>query len=56
MDAEFINVYIAKQKAVIDDFQTKLILQDTKIEMLQQQLTKAQGELEKLKKKEPKGV
>jgi len=35
MDTEFINIYIAKQKALIDDFQSRLIMQDVRHQILQ---------------------
>lgn len=47
MDTEFINAYIAKQKAMIDDLQTRLILSDTKLQMVE---TRYEAALIKLKK------
>lgn len=58
MDAEFINVYIGKQKALIDDLQTRVLLADTKCSILEQQLIDANNKLAKLaesKKSSTKG-
>lgn len=47
MDTEFINTYIAKQKAQIDDLQTRLLLSDTKLQIVESRYNTT---LEKLKK------
>lgn len=44
MDVEFINAYIAKQKSLIDDFQTKLLILEVKNAMLEQQLASLKTE------------
>lgn len=47
MDTEFINAYIAKQKAQIDDLQTRLLLSETRLQIVESRYNAA---LEKLKK------
>ena len=66
MDTEFINIYIAKQKALIDDFQSRLIIQEVRHQVLQSRYDELSNErvaltneIEKLKssqqvKKTPK--
>lgn len=48
MDNEFINVYIARQKAVIEDLHSRVILGDTKIEVLQNTISRLNDEITKL--------
>ena len=57
MDVEFINLYIAKQKSLIDELQTKYLVLDTRFGILERQYAESVDELEKLKasKKAPKG-
>lgn len=56
MDAEFINAYIARQKALIDELQTKVLLLETKYSIIEQQNLSLRQELEDSKpKKTPKG-
>lgn len=55
MDAEFINAYIARQKALIDELQTKVLLLETKNSIIEQQSLSLRQELEDSKpKKTPK--
>jgi hypothetical protein len=51
MDAEFINAYIAKQKALIDDFQTRVLLLEVRNSILEQQLAALRGETVKTESK-----
>lgn len=51
MDAEFINLFIAKQKALIDDFQSRLLLSETKLAILEKKLEEANKSIETLNKK-----
>lgn len=55
MDADFINAYLAKQKALIDDFQQRLLIQEVKYQILEQQHATLKAELEKTNKKSSKG-
>jgi hypothetical protein len=56
MDAEFINAYIAKQKALIDDFQTRVLLLEVRNGILEQQLAALRDEASKTEsKKSSKG-
>ncbi len=41
MDTEFINAYIAKQKAQIDDLQTRLLLSETRLQIVESRYNKA---------------
>ena len=51
MDAEFINAYIAKQKALIDDFQTRVLLLEVRNSILEQQLAALREEVSKTEQK-----
>jgi hypothetical protein len=56
MDAEFINAYIAKQKALIDDFQTRVLLLEVRNTILEQQVAALRDEASKVEpKKSSKG-
>ena len=57
MDTDFINVYIGKQQALIDDLQTRVLLAETKNTILEQQLKEANIKLNKIAetKKSSKG-
>lgn len=56
MDAEFINAYIAKQKALIDDFQTRVLLLEVRNTILEQQIAALREEASKTEhKKSSKG-
>lgn len=44
MDTEFINIFIAKQKALIDDLQSRLLLSETKVTLLESKLEAATKE------------
>ena len=55
MDTDFINAYIAKQKAMIVDLQTRLLLSETRLQLVEtrhqqtfDELTKCKQELEVL--------
>ena len=51
MDAEFINAYIAKQKALIDDLQTRVLLLEVRNSILEQQLAALRDEASKTEQK-----
>lgn len=58
MDVEFVNVYISKQKALIEDLQTRLLISDTHLHILKntvqelsQKLDVANSNIEQLNKK-----
>ncbi len=51
MDADFINLFIAKQKALIDDLQSRLLLSDTKLAILEKKLEEANKSVDALNKK-----
>ncbi len=58
MDIEFINVYISKQKALIEDLQTRLLISDTHLHILKNtvqdlnlKLETANSTIEQLNKK-----
>lgn len=51
MDIEFINAYIAKQKALIDDFQARVLVLEIKHSLLEKQYESVFSELETLKSK-----
>lgn len=54
MDTEFINIFIAKQKALIDDLQSRLLLSETKVTLLEGKLDEANKQVEALAKKAAK--
>jgi regulator of replication initiation timing len=61
MDNEIINLYIQKQKNLISEFQSKLLLLETQFELLQKKNSetldenaKLKSDLEKLQKKPAK--
>lgn len=61
MNSEFINVFIQKQKNLINDLQGKLLLAETQLELAQvvsnkltEELDQAKSELEKLQNKNKK--
>ena len=56
MDAEFINVFIQKQKALIDDLQSRLLLSETKLSIIEMKLADANKTIESLNKKAAKKV
>jgi len=41
MDTEFINLYIAKQKALTEDHQSRLLLSETKLQLVEGKLGEA---------------
>lgn len=49
MDTEFINAFIAKQKALIDDFQARYLILEVKHSLLEKQHEKIAQELDTLK-------
>ena len=56
MDDEFINAYIARQKALIDDLQGKVLLLEVRNTILEQQLAALREEASKVEpKKSSKG-
>ena len=50
MDVEFVNVFIARQKATIDDLQNKLIMCETKNQLLENNVSNLRAELERITK------
>lgn len=48
MDTEFINVYLQKQKAVIDDFMTKNLLLDTKVTLSEKVVSDLSAKVQEL--------
>lgn len=56
MDTEFINAYIGRQKALIDDLQGRLLLAETKCSLLETKLNDVTEQLTKAEaKKSSKG-
>ena len=58
MDIEFVNVYISKQKSLIEDLQTRLLMSDTHLHILKNtvqdlnlKLETANSTIEQLNKK-----
>lgn len=49
METEFINAFIAKQKALIDDFQARHLILEVKHSLLEKQYEKVVSELDALK-------
>lgn len=63
MDTEFINAYIQKQKSLIGDLQSKLLLVETQVDILNQTVaklteenTQLNSQLEKQTKRQAKKV
>ena len=54
MDVDFINAYITKQKAVIDDFQTRYLILETKHDLLAKELDRVKQELYELESQKVK--
>jgi peptidoglycan hydrolase CwlO-like protein len=48
MDTEFINVYLQKQKALIGELQSKVLLAESQIEILNQTVAKISNERDQL--------
>lgn len=46
MDSEFVNVYISKQKALIDDLQSRLLLCESHLEVTKNAHAKIKQEFE----------
>lgn len=55
-NTEFINLYISKQKALIDDFQSRLLLCETKLTITESKLSEANKVIESFNKKNAKKV
>lgn len=53
MDIEFINIYIAKQKALIDELQQKVLVAETQSELSNSKIVALSAELDKLKAEKP---
>lgn len=51
MEAEFVNVYIQKQKAWIEDLTAKQIILETRLQLAETQCAKLAEELSKLNTK-----
>lgn len=49
MDTEFINLFISKQRALIDDLQSRLLLSETKLALVESKLEQANKTLESFK-------
>ena len=56
MDSDFINVFIQKQKSLIDDLQARLLLSETKLTVTEMKLADANKTIESLNKKAAKKV
>jgi len=61
MDTEFVNAYIERMKATLDDFlakniliETQLIIGTHRVDALTKELTEAQSKIEMLSKKKEK--
>lgn len=54
MDTEFINLFISKQKALIDDLQSRLLLSDTKLALVEKKLDDANKALNALSDEQAK--
>ena len=61
MDTEFVNAYIDRMKATLDDFlakniliETQLIIATQRVDALTKELTEAQSKIEMLSKKKEK--
>ena len=52
--AEFVNIFISKQKALIDDLQSRLLLCETKLTIMENKLADASKQIETLNKKSKK--
>jgi regulator of replication initiation timing len=50
-DADFINAYVAKLKAMIDELLNKNIILDTRLSLLEPKLAEYQAEIDELKQK-----
>lgn len=51
MDSEFVNAFISRQKALIDDLQSRLLLSETHHQILKTRLEQANDTIEQLNKK-----
>jgi hypothetical protein len=49
LDTEFINLFISKQRALIDDLQSRLLLSETKLALVESKLEQANKTLESFK-------
>lgn len=49
MDTEFVNLFISKQRALIDDLQSRLLLSETKLALVESKLEQANKTLESFK-------
>lgn len=63
MDIEFVNAYIARQKALIDELQSKLLISEThqqllrnNVQVLSEKLAQANDTIEQLNKKSTKKI
>ncbi len=56
MDAEFINLFLQKQKTLIDDLQQRLLLSETKLSLVEQKLEESNKLVDSLNKKASKKV
>lgn len=56
MDAEFINLFLQKQKTLIDDLQQRLLLSETKLSLVEQKLEESNKLVDILNKKASKKV
>ena len=56
MDVEFVNIFISKQKALIDELQNKNLMAESKILLLQKLLESKSAELEELKASQPSNL
>lgn len=50
MDIEFVNLFIARQKSTIDDLHNKLIMSETRNQLLESSVGALRAELDKITK------
>jgi hypothetical protein len=46
MNVDFVNVYIKKQKALIDDLQSRLLISESSLELANQEINNLKNQLE----------
>jgi len=48
MNVDFVNVYLKKQKALIDDLQTRLLISESSLEISNQEVINLKSQLDQL--------
>lgn len=56
MNAEFVNAYLKKQKALIDDLQTRLLISETSLEIASQEIASLKTVLDTQSQKKSKST